>query len=484
MTQTSRCATFREEITLSKDLLQKSAVEVGKLIADKAISPVEVTQTLLDHAHALNDKVNAYVSFRDDKALAEAKQAEEEIQAGQARGPLHGVPMAIKDNLYVGGETTTMGSKIHKDFVPTEDASSVARMKDAGIVLTGKLNMHEYAWGIDNNNPHFGAAHNPWNLEKTPGGSSGGSGAAVAADMSFSTLGTDTAGSIRIPSSACGLVGLKPTHGRVAKDGCFPLAWTLDHIGPMSKTVEDAAALLQVIAGFSPKDPTAVNVPVGDYLSNLDRDPAELTIGVEEDYFFHAVDSDVERLVRAQIDALVEQGAKLKTVKIPSLAVSEWTELAISLSEASAIHHNDLVNRAEDFGADIRFLFELGELFSSVDYLQAQQARRQIKQEFADAFAEVDVMITPTLPVMPPKLGSATADLNGEQVDLIDNFIRYTGPSNLTGLPALSLPAGLKDGMPVGVQIIGRAFEEQTVLQVGRLIEKNDPMEGKRAPVQ
>lgn len=162
---------------MSKDLLQKSAVEVGKMIADKEISPVEVTQSLLDHAHALNDKVNAYVSFRDDKALAEAKQAEKEIQAGQARGPLHGVPMAIKDNLYVGGETTTMASKIHKDFVPKEDASSVARMKDAGIVLTGKLNMHEYAWGIDNNNPHFGAAHNPWDLEKTPGGSSGGSGA-------------------------------------------------------------------------------------------------------------------------------------------------------------------------------------------------------------------------------------------------------------------------------------------------------------------
>lgn len=484
MTQTSRCATSLEEITLSKDLLQKSAVEVGKMIADKEISPVEVTQSLLDHAHALNDKVNAYVSFRDDKALAEAKQAEKEIQAGQARGPLHGVPMAIKDNLYVGGETTTMASKIHKDFVPKEDASSVARMKDAGIVLTGKLNMHEYAWGIDNNNPHFGAAHNPWDLEKTPGGSSGGSGAAVAADMSFSTLGTDTAGSIRIPSSACGLVGLKPTHGRVAKDGCFPLAWTLDHIGPMSKTVEDAAALLQVIAGFSPKDPTAVDVPVGDYLSNLDRDPSELIIGVEEDYFFRAVDSEIERLVRAQIDALVEQGAQLKTVKIPALAVSEWAELAISLSEASAIHHNDLVNRADDFGADIRFLFELGELFSSVDYLQAQQARRQIKQEFASALTDVDVIITPTLPVTPPKLGSATADLNGEQVDLIDNFIRYTGPSNLTGLPTLSVPAGLKDGMPVGLQVIGRAFDEQTLLQVGRMVEKNDPLGGKRAPVK
>ncbi|AGF71734.1 amidase [Corynebacterium halotolerans] len=468
---------------MSSELLKKTAVEVGTLIADKQVSPVEVTQALLDHAHSLNDEVNAYISFRDEKALEDAKRAEDEIQSGNARGPLHGVPMAIKDNLYVGGETTTMASKIHRDFVPQEDASSVARMKNAGIVLTGKLNMHEYAWGIDNNNPHFGAVHNPWDLEKVPGGSSGGSGAAVAADMSYCTLGTDTAGSIRIPSSACGLVGLKPTHGRVAKDGCFPLAWTLDHIGPMAKSVEDAAALLEVIAGFSPKDPTAIDVPVGNYLAALDGDASELTIGVEEDYFFRDVDSEIERLVRAQIDALVSQGAKLKTVDIPSLAISEWAELAVSLSEASAIHHNDLVERPDDFGDDIRFLFELGELFSSVDYLQAQQARRQIKTEFATALSEVDVIIAPTLPVMAPTIGSATADLNGDPVDLIDSFIRFTGPSNLTGLPALTVPVGLNGGLPVGLQIIGRAFDEATVLKAGRLVKKNDPMEGKRAPV-
>ena len=468
---------------MTSELLRKTSVEVGKLIADKEVTAVEVTQALLDHAHKLNGDVNAYISFRDEKALQEAETADQEIAAGRSRGPLHGVPMAIKDNIYVGGETTTMASKIHRDFVPEEDASVVARMKDAGIVLTGKLNMHEYAWGIDNNNPHFGAVGNPWDLEKVPGGSSGGSGAAVAADMSFNTLGTDTAGSIRIPSSACGLVGLKPTHGRVSKDGCFPLAWSLDHIGPMSKSVEDAAALFDVIAGFSPKDPTAVDVPVTPTLGALDGSPKDLVIGIEEDYFFRDVDSEVERLVRAQIDALVEQGAQLKKVEIPSLAISEWTELAVSLSEASAIHHNDLVARADDFGADIRFLFELGELFSSVEYLQAQQARRQIKKDFAAALSEVDVIMAPTLPVMPPKIGSEFADLNGTDVDLVMAFIRYTGPSNLTGLPALSVPAGLNDGMPVGLQIIGRAFDESTVLRAGGFVEKNDPMEGKRAPV-
>ncbi|MGP6175280.1 amidase [Corynebacterium sp. A21] len=468
---------------MSRELLHKTATEVAGLIESKEVSPVELTQSLLDHAHELNDTVNAYISFRDESALAEAKVAEEEIANGNYRGPLHGIPMAIKDNIYVGGEVTTMASKIHGDFVSQDDASVVKKLREAGVVLTGKLNMHEYAWGIDNNSPHFGAVHNPWNLDKVPGGSSGGSGAAVAADMTFTSLGTDTAGSIRIPSAACGLVGLKPTHGRVAKYGCFPLAWSLDHIGPMSKSVADAAATLQAIAGYDYRDPTSVNVPVNDYSSNLGGDPKGLVIGVEEDYFFKDVDSPIEQLVRKQIEDLVSRGARLKTVSIPSLAYSEWTELATSLSEASAIHHTDLQNRPDDFGNDIRFLFELGELFSSVDFLQAQQVRRQIKQEFNAALQDVDVIIAPTLPVMAPDIGSPVADLNGTAVDLIDSFIRFTGPSNLTGLPALTVPVGLNDGLPVGLQIIGRAFDEATVLKVGSQIEAGNPMEGRRAPI-
>lgn len=468
---------------MAKELLSKTATEVARFIESKEVSPVEVTQALLDHAHELNDTINAYISFRDDAALTEAKRAEEEISAGQYRGPLHGIPMAIKDNLYVGGEVTTMASKIHGDFVSKDDSSVVAKLKEAGAVLTGKLNMHEYAWGIDNNSPHFGSVQNPRNLEKVPGGSSGGSGAAVASNATFTALGTDTAGSIRIPSSVCGLVGLKPTHGRVAKYGCYPLAWSLDHIGPMSKSVADAAATLQAIAGFDRRDPTAIDVPVDDYMAALGGDPKGLVIGVEEDYFFRDVHSPIEKLVRKQIEGLVARGAVVKKVTIPSLAYSEWTELATSLSEASAIHHTDLVERPDDFGADIRFLFELGEMFSSVDYLQAQQARRQIKHEFNAALEEVDVIMTPTLPVLPPDIGSSVANLNGNDVDLIDHFIRFTGPGNLTGLPALSMPVGLEEGLPVGLQIMGKAFDEATVLRVGAHIEEGNPMQGQRAPV-
>lgn len=468
---------------MAKDLLSQTVTEVAELIKNKEVSPVELTQAQLAHARELNDTVNSYISFRDDAALAEAKKAEDEIVSGQYKGPLHGIPMGIKDNIYIGGEVSTMASKIHSDFVSENDASVVVKLREAGAVLTGKLNMHEYAWGIDNNSPHFGPVQNPWDVEKVPGGSSGGSGAAVASNASFTTLGTDTAGSIRIPSAACGLVGLKPTHGRVAKYGCYPLAWSLDHIGPMSKSVADAAATLQAIAGFDPRDPTAVDTPVEDYISTLGGNQKGLVIGVEEDYFFRDVHSPIENLVRKQIDELVSQGAVQKTVSIPSLAYSEWTELATSLSEASAIHHRDLVKRADDFGADIRFLFELGELFTSVDYLQAQQARRQIKQEFDAALQDVDVIIAPTLPVLPPDIGSSVANLNGQEVDLIDHFIRFTGPGNLTGLPALSMPVGLEDGLPVGLQIMGKAFDESTVLRVGAHIEEVNPMQGQRAPI-
>lgn len=468
---------------MTEDLLGLSVTELAERIKSQEVSPVEATSAMLAHAKELDDKLNAYISFDEEGALEAARTAEQEIAKGNYKGTFHGVPLALKDNIYVGGQVTTMASKIHGSFVSEHDATVVAKLKEAGAVLAGKLNMHEYAWGIDNNSPHFGPVHNPWNLDKVPGGSSGGSGAAVAADTSFATLGTDTAGSIRIPSSANGIVGLKPTHGRVSKYGIFPLAWSLDHVGPMTKTVADAAAMLQVISGFDANDPTCVDVAVDDYTSGLDGNVEGLRVGVNEEYFFRDVDGPIEQHVRARIDDLVEQGAVLKTVSLPALRYAEWAELATSLAEASAIHHRDLVQRPEDFGADIRFLFELGELFSAVDYLQAQQVRRQLKNQFSAMFSEVDVLVAPTLPVLPPNIGESEADLNGKKVDLIDNFIRFTGPGNLTGLPAVSVPAGLAGGLPVGLQIIGRRFDEATVLNAAAAVERTQPLGEQRPPV-
>lgn len=467
---------------MDKDLLKKTVTELSGLIKDKKISPVEVTQNLLDYVDQSNKDTNAYISVTADTALKRAKEAEQEISSGNYKGVFHGVPIALKDNIYFENEVTTMASKIHKDFVSKDDATVTARLREAGAVFTGKLNMHEYAWGIDNNNPHFGAVHNPWNPDKVPGGSSGGSGAAVASHSTYSSLGTDTAGSIRIPSSACGIVGLKPTHGRVSKFGVYPLAWTLDHVGPMAKSVADAAAMLTTIAGFDERDPTCADVPVNDYLSGLNGNVKGLKIGINEEYFFKDVDGPVEKIIRERIADLEKQGATVTTVSIPSLRNAEWVELATSLSEASAIHHSDLQTRPDDFGADIRFLFELGELFTAVDYLQAQQARRQLKIEFNAALEKVDVLIAPTLPFISPNIGDDKVNINGKQVDFIENCIRFTGPSNLTGLPAMTVPAGIAEKMPVGLQIIGRAFDEARLLNVGLAIEEMKPL-GNHHPV-
>ncbi|UNM97072.1 amidase [Ignatzschineria rhizosphaerae] len=463
---------------MSNPILFLPVSELAKKIQSRELTSVELTKLFLDHSHELNPTLNAYISFRDEKALADAAKMDAEILAGNYRGLLHGIPMAIKDNIYVGNEVTTMASKYHENFVSEDDASVVENLKNAGVVLIGKLNMHEYAWGITNNSPHFGPVKNPWNLSKIPGGSSGGTGAAVSAGLTPVSLGTDTAGSIRIPSSACGIVGLKPTHGLVPKYGCFPLAWTLDHIGPMTKTVEDAAIVLQAIAGFDSRDPVSKKIDTIDYLAGIDSPLAGRVIGIEEDYFFKDVDAPIEAMIRELLAKLEANGAVVKKVKIPALRYSEYVELATSLSEASAIHYEQLKKDPNHYGEDIRMLFELGLLFDSVDYLQAQQLRSELKAEFTKVFEEIDVLIAPTLPSLPNDIGSDLVMINGKEEDVLNNTIRMTGPSNLTGLPALSMPIGLVDGLPVGMQIIGDAFDEKTIFNIAKNIEKLVQFEG------
>ncbi|WIM70226.1 amidase [Corynebacterium suedekumii] len=468
---------------MSSEILTMTGVEVGTLMARGHLSPVEVTQLTLEHAHDLNPALNAYISFCDDQALAEAAQAEEELKAGRSRGPLYGVPVALKDSVFVKDEVTTLGSKIHGEFRPPHDAAVVEKLRAAGAVIVGKLNMHEYAWGLTNDNPWFGVTRNPWNPEKLAGGSSGGSGVAPAANMNFLTIGADAAGSIRVPSSVCGGVGLKATYGRVSTFGDFPLAWTIGHVGPMVKDVTDAAATLQAIAGFDHRDPASVNVAVPDFSALLDRDVDGLVIGIEEDYFFRDVDSRIEEVVRGVIDQLVERGAVLRPVSIPVLAHAQWACYMTILAEASAVHHENLVARPDDIGQDVRAQLRIGELISAVEYLQAQQVRRQLKEEFTHALAEVDVILTPTMPVMTPDVGTELVELNGETLPLRSQFTRFCVPTNLTGHPSMTVPAGLVDGLPVGVQIIGSVFDEATVLRAGRGVEKLGTMSGQHPQV-
>lgn len=469
-----------EGLPLSEELFSKSVEELAPLIKNKEISPVELTKAVLDRAEDSQDKVNAYLSIYRTDAEESARKAESEIHNGNYRGMYHGIPMGIKDNLYFKNKLTTMASKIHKDFISKYDATVVAKLRDAGVIFTGKLNMHEYALSITSNNPHYGPVRNPWDLRKIPGGSSGGSGAAVAVGSSIASIGTDTAGSIRIPASACGIVGLKPTRGLVSTHGVYPLSWTQDHVGPMTKTVKDAASLLEIIAGHDQNDPASVEATKENYLKQITGDVKDVVIGINEDYFFNNIDAQIEKSVRDQIQSLVDRGAKVEPVSIPALKDAEWAGFTFSVSEGSAIHMNSVLSRAEDYGEDIRGFLVSGAFPSSTQYAEALKVRKALIQDFNEAFKKVDVLITPTLPVMPNNIGEELVDLNGKEVELLPNFIRLTGPANITGLPTLSVPSGFNGQLPIGLQIIGPAFSEGRILNMGYAIEQMNPHQGRR----
>ncbi|WP_085992222.1 amidase [Oceanobacillus senegalensis] len=465
---------------MANELVSKSVEELAPLLKSKEISPVELTEAVLDCAEETQEKTNAYISIYRNEAIASAKKAEVEIGNGNYRGMYHGIPMGMKDNIFFKDKLTTMGSKIHKDYVPSYDATVVQKLRDAGVIFTGKLNLHEYALSITSNNPYYGPVRNPWDLEKTPGGSSGGSGAAVTVGASAASIGTDTAGSIRIPAAACGIVGLKPTRGLVSTHGVFPLSWTQDHVGPMTKTVKDAAGLLEIIAGHDEKNAGSVERKPENYLNQITGDVKDLVIGVNEEYFFNNIDSNIEKSVRDTIQVLVDLGAEVETVKIPTMKDADWAGFTFSVSEASAVHYNSIIERPEDFGKDIRDSLVSGFFPSSKQYADAARVKEQLTEEFNDIFKKVDVLISPTLPVMPNKIGDEMVDLNGEQVPLLPNFIRLTNPLNMTGTPTLSVLCGWNGKMPVGIQITGPAFADGRVLNTGYAIEKLNPLGGKR----
>ena len=464
---------------MSEVWAKKTISELAPLLQKREISPVEVTMSVFDRVQKLNDSINAYISINnEEKVLEKAKKAEKEIVVGNYRGPLHGIPLALKDILYFKGETVTMGSKIHENFTPDFDATVVAKLKEAGSLFTGKLNMHEYAYGGTTNNPHFGPCRNPWNIGRIPGGSSGGSGAAVAADMTIASLGTDTAGSIRIPASICGIVGLKPTHGLVSKYGCFPLSWSLDHIGPMTKTVQDAAILLQAITGYDEKDATSVASSPANYVMSLTGDIKGKVIGIEEDFFFNMIDHEVDSLVKKGIRQLEDLGARIELVKIPSLKFAEFAEYMTFMSESALIHQNNFNQRPEDFGEDVRQSLRMANNPTAIDYLQAQQIRRRLAKEFTLMFEQVDVLIAPTLPVIASVIGEESVFINGQECSQTETLIRLTSPANLVGIPSISIPAGFSKGLPVGMQIMGPAFSEKLIMNFAFAFEQTNPLKG------
>ena len=455
-------------------LHERSVAELCDLIESRTVSPLDITKACLDRIAACNAAVNAFVTLRTEAALEEARAAEAEIVRGRRRGPLHGIPVAHKDLYWTKGLRTTAGSQIRADFVPAEDATIVARLRAAGMVLLGKLNTQEFAYGPTNEDSLFGPVHNPWNLECHAGGSSGGSGAALALKMLPAATGSDTGGSIRIPAACCGVTGFKPTYGRSSRYGIFPLCWTMDHGGPMARSARDIAMLLQVMAGPDSKNPTTVNRDVPDYTAALDGNIQGLRVGVPTRYFYDRALPEIEQVVREGLRALADLGAKIIEIDIPDVEHSAGAAAVIYYAEATAYHDDEfLAGRGHLFTDRVRRFLEFGNFILARDYLQAQRYRAYLGRTVAAQWAKVDLIVTPTLPITTTPLGQPTISIRGVEQPVYLALLRNTEPFNLTGLPALTVPCGRSTGgLPIGMQIVGPPFGESAVLRLGDAFQR------------
>jgi aspartyl-tRNA(Asn)/glutamyl-tRNA(Gln) amidotransferase subunit A len=445
--------------------------EAAEALRARQFSSVELTTAALARIARLNATLRTFITVTAEAALKQAARADAELAGGRDRGPLHGIPVAVKDLFFTRGVRTTAGSLLYRDFVPGHDAAVVERLERAGAVMMGKTNMHELAYGITSANPHFGAVRNPWNVEHSPGGSSGGSGAAVAAGMVYAAMGSDTGGSIRIPASFCGTVGLKPTYGRVSRYGAFPLAWSLDHMGPLARSVRDAAVVFDAIAGHDRRDAASSRHPVVDTVPEVGCSIRGVRIGFPENFFFERLDADVESSVRGAFARAESLGAVAVPVRLPDMEAVAAVGRVILLCEASALLEPHLHKRGQ-FGADVLALLDQGRLLAATDYIQAQRLRKKMQREFAAVWRQVDCLIAPATPTAAPRVGENKVRLGGREEDVRIVATRLVRGFNVLGLPSLAMPCGLSAaGLPVGLQIVGPAMEEALILRVGAAME-------------
>ena len=466
------------------ELCYSSAAELAVLIKSREVSPREVVEAHLERIEALEPTLNSFITVMADQARAAARQAELEISAGSYRGPLHGVPLGLKDLYYVRGVRNTSGSRIFDDFIPDFDCTVADRFRRAGAVLMGKLNLHQFAFGPTGENPDYGNMHNPWDVNLIPGGSSGGSGSAAASGQCTVTMGSDTGGSIRIPSALCGLAGLKPTYGRISRYGISVLSWSLDHAGPMCRTVEDCALVMNALAGYDPKDPASANVPVPDYTKALTGDIKGLKIGVPKEYFEVPLDAQVEQAVRRGIDQLAEMGATIMEVSMPMFHQTAPISTTILYSEATAYHRNLVLSKGAQYAAPVRVRIESGFFISGEQYLRAQQARALFTHQTRELLNEVDLLAGPMEPITAHPIGATQVQVNDVTVGSVPALTQYTRPFNLTGFPAMTVPCGFSDaGLPIGLQLAGKPFDESTVMQAAHTYEINTEWHKRRPPV-
>jgi aspartyl-tRNA(Asn)/glutamyl-tRNA(Gln) amidotransferase subunit A len=453
---------------MSDDLNFLTIAEAADLIRSKKLSPVELTQAHLERIAKLEPMLNSFITVTGEMALEQARAAEAEISRGDYRGALHGVPIGLKDLYPLANVATTAGSKFLRDTVDLADCTVVGKLRTAGSVFVGKTNMHEWAFGVINDNVHFGTCKNPWDTACSPGGSSGGSAAALAAGLCMGALGSDTRGSIRIPAGLCGIVGLKPTYGRVSLRGVVPLSWTLDHAGPMARTVKDVAILLQAIAGWDEGDPLSVNVPVDDYVSHIHEGVKGLRIGVLQDELFSEAEPAIQQAVDEAAQVLVGLGAVMSQ-QLPYCSFdTRETSRFISGVEAAAFHEERLRTRPEDFGADVLARLQSSQEFKAADYANARRAQVQLIYDMRNVFKNVDLLIAPTTPMAAPRFDNPAELDKGRTV-----LSWFTAPFNMAGNPAISLPCGFtKDGLPIGLQLVAAPWQEAQLLRAAFAYEQ------------
>ncbi len=447
--------------------------ELSGLYESGAVSPVEVVEETVRRIKRLDPALNSFVTVAEEHALERARQAAADISAGRKRGPLHGIPYAAKDLLDTRGIRTTVGSKIMADNVPDRDAAVIEKLDLAGAILIGKTGLHEWAYGITSTNPHFGPVRNPWDPERIPGGSSGGSASALAAGLCAFSLGSDTGGSIRIPAAFCGIAGLKPTFGRISRRGAFPLGHSLDTLGPFGLCVQDTLLAYLAMAGHDPRDPAsskqAVDAPA------LGREPRleGTVIGVPRGFYFEGLAPDVESAMSAALRVFEELGANLREVELPGVELANSLHRLILLAEATSVHRSRLVRRRADFGEDVRLLLDQGRFVLATDYLDAQRARREFCRSCETALSEVDALVAPAIPIPTARVGELEIEVDGQIENVRLATTRNIRALNLTGLPVLSVPCGFhRDGMPIGLQIVGRRYREDRILSIGHAYEQ------------
>jgi aspartyl-tRNA(Asn)/glutamyl-tRNA(Gln) amidotransferase subunit A len=450
-----------------------SLTEAAKAIAQKRFSSREVTQSCLDRIAKWQPHLNAFMAVEADAALTAADQADAALAKGGADGALHGVPLAHKDMYYDAGHVVTCGSKIRRDFVATTTSTALQRLKNAGTVRLGSLQMAEFAYGPTGHNSHYGPVHNPFALDRITGGSSSGSGSAVAARLTFAALGSDTGGSIRMPAHFCGVTGLKTTYGRISRAGAMPLSQSLDTVGPLARTAEDCALLLGLMAGADPEDPTAMAGPVPNFMAAT-REPIKgLTVGVPSAFYVDDLDSEVARILDDTLAVLKREGVKIVNVELPDQRqLTAACQLVLAV-EAAAFHKRWMIERPQDYGPQVLMRLQNGLAIPGVSYLEAMRWRGPALAAHLAAVAGVDAVIAPVAPVTAPTIAESDVGNSPDAEAVIQRLTRFTRPINYLGLPSLSIPSGFtRDGLPVGLQVIGRSFDEAMLLRIGAAFQR------------